>query len=203
MFALIEAAGWPIWLIIIASIIAVGVIGERAWTLRLSTVTPRGLLPKVIRECRERGVSTDMLVRLHSHSPLGQVFAAGLKNVKSTREVMKESIEEAGRAVSHDLDRYLTTLGTIASMSPLLGLFGTVIGMIEIFGSNSPTGGNNPAQLAHGISVALYNTAFGILVAIPSMIFYRYFRAKVDSMVVGMELQSLKLVEAVHGERKV
>lgn len=203
MFVLIEAAGWPIWLIIIASIIAVGVIGERAWTLRLSTVTPRGLLPKVIRECRERGVSTDMLVRLHSHSPLGQVFAAGLKNVKSTREVMKESIEEAGRAVSHDLDRYLTTLGTIASMSPLLGLFGTVIGMIEIFGSNSPTGGNNPAQLAHGISVALYNTAFGILVAIPSMIFYRYFRAKVDSMVVGMELQSLKLVEAVHGERKV
>ncbi|TDI73581.1 MAG: MotA/TolQ/ExbB proton channel family protein [Betaproteobacteria bacterium] len=203
MFVLIEAAGWPIWLIIIASIIAVGVIGERAWTLRLSTVTPRGLLPKVIRECRERGVSTDMLVRLHSHSPLGQVFAAGLKNVKSTREVMKESIEEAGRAVSHDLDRYLTTLGTIASMSPLLGLFGTVIGMIEIFGSNSPTGGSNPAQLAHGISVALYNTAFGILVAIPSMIFYRYFRAKVDSMVVGMELQSLKLVEAVHGERKV
>ncbi len=203
MFALIEAAGWPIWLIIIASIIAVGVISERAWTLRLSTVTPRGLLPKVIRECRERGVSTDMLVRLHSHSPLGQVFAAGLKNVKSTREVMKESIEEAGRAVSHDLDRYLTTLGTIASMSPLLGLFGTVIGMIEIFGSNSPTGGNNPAQLAHGISVALYNTAYGILVAIPSMIFYRYFRAKVDSMVVGMELQALKLVEAVHGERKV
>ena len=203
MFALIEAAGWPIWLIIIASIIAVGVIGERAWTLRLSTVTPRGLLPKVIRECRERGVSTDMLVRLHSHSPLGQVFAAGLKNVKSTREVMKESIEEAGRAVSHDLDRYLTTLGTIASMSPLLGLFGTVIGMIEIFGSNSPTGGSNPAQLAHGISVALYNTAYGILVAIPSMIFYRYFRAKVDSMVVGMELQALKLVEAVHGERKV
>lgn len=203
MFALIEAAGWPIWSIIIASIIAVGIIGERAWTLRLSTVTPRGLLSKVIRECRERGVSTDMLVRLHSHSPLGQVFAAGLKNVKSTREVMKESIEEAGRAVSHDLDRYLTTLGTIASMSPLLGLFGTVIGMIEIFGSNSPTGGNNPAQLAHGISVALYNTAYGILVAIPSMIFYRYFRAKVDSMVVGMELQALKLVEAVHGERKV
>ena len=116
---------------------------------------------------------------------------------------MKESIEEAGRAVSHDLDRYLTTLGTIASMSPLLGLFGTVVGMIEIFGSNSPTGGNNPAQLAHGISVALYNTAFGILVAIPSMIFYRYFRAKVDSLVVGMELQALKLVETVHGERKV
>lgn len=203
MFSLIQAAGWPIWLIIIASILAVGIIGERSWTLRLSTVIPRGLLTKVIREYRERGVSTDMLVRLHSHSPLGQVLAAGLKNVNATREVMKESIEEAGRAVAHDLDRYLTSLGTIASMSPLLGLFGTVVGMIEIFGSNSPTGGNNPAQLAHGISVALYNTAFGILVAIPSMIFYRYFRAKVDSMVIGMEIQALKLVETVHGERKV
>jgi biopolymer transport protein ExbB len=200
---LIQAAGWPIWLIIVASVTAVGIIGERVLALRISVVTPKGLLPKVIREYQERGVNKDMLVRLHSHSPLGQVFAAGLKNIKSTREVMKESIEEAGRAVSHDLDRYLTTLGTIASMSPLLGLFGTVVGMIEIFGSNSPTGDSNPAQLAHGISVALYNTAYGILVAIPSMIFYRYFRAKVDSMVVEMELQALKLVETVHGERKV
>jgi len=203
LYSLIQAAGWPIWLIIIASVTAVGIIGERVLALRISVVTPKGLLPKVIREYQKRGVSKDMLVRLHSHSPLGQVFAAGLKNIKSTREVMKESIEEAGRAVSHDLDRYLTTLGTIASMSPLLGLFGTVVGMIEIFGSNSPTGDSNPAQLAHGISVALYNTAFGILVAIPSMIFYRYFRAKVDSMVVEMELQALKLVETVHGERKV
>ena len=203
MYSLIQAAGWPIWLIIIASVTAVGIIGERVLALRISVVTPKGLLTKVIREYQERDVSKDMLVRLHSHSPLGQVFAAGLKNIKSTREVMKESIEEAGRAVSHDLDRYLTTLGTIASMSPLLGLFGTVVGMIEIFGSNSPTGGSNPTQLAHGISVALYNTAFGILVAIPSMIFYRYFRAKVDSMVVEMELQALKLVETVHGERKV
>jgi len=203
LYALIQAAGWPIWSIIVASIIAVSIIGERVWALRLNVVTPRGLLSKVIREYRERGVTADMLVRLHLHSPLGQVFAAGLKNIKSTREVMKESIEEAGRAVSHDLDRYLTTLGTIASMSPLLGLFGTVIGMIEIFGSSSPTGGTNPAQLAHGISVALYNTAFGILVAIPSMIFYRHFRAKVDSLIVEMELQTLKLVETVHGERKV
>ncbi|MDC0575989.1 MotA/TolQ/ExbB proton channel family protein [Nitrosomonadaceae bacterium] len=203
MYSLIQAAGWPIWLIIVASVTAVGIIGERVLALRISVVTPKGLLPKVIREYQERGVNKDMLVRLHSHSPLGQVFAAGLKNIKSTREVMKESIEEAGRAVSHDLDRYLTTLGTIASMSPLLGLFGTVVGMIEIFGSNSPTGDSNPAQLAHGISVALYNTAYGILVAIPSMIFYRYFRAKVDSMVVEMELQALKLVETVHGERKV
>jgi biopolymer transport protein ExbB len=115
---------------------------------------------------------------------------------------MKESIEEAGRAVSHDLERYLTTLGTIASVSPLMGLFGTLVGMIEIFGVNSPTGGSDPAQLAHGISVALYNAAFGILVAIPSMMFYRYFRAKVDALVIEMELQALKLVEIVHGERQ-
>ena len=114
---------------------------------------------------------------------------------------MKESIEEAGRASSHELDRFLTTLGTIASISPLLGLLGTVIGMVEIFSALKPTGGS-PAELAHGISVALYNTAMGLIVAIPSMIFYRHFRAKVDSLIVEMEQQAVKLVEIVHGERK-
>lgn len=203
MFALIQAAGWPIWPIILASVVAVGIIGERIWTLRLSVVTPRDLLPKVVHEYRESGVSEDMLTRLQNHSPLGQIFAAGLRNDQSTREIMKESIEEAGRSVAHDLDRYLTTLGTIASLSPLMGLFGTLVGMIEIFGVNTPsTGSGNPAQLAHGISVALYNAAFGILVAIPSMIFYRHFRAKVDALVVEMELQALKLVEIIHGERR-
>ena len=203
MFALIQVAGWPIWPIILASIVAAGIIGERMWALRLSMVTPRDLLPKVVHEYRQNGVSEDMLTRLQKHSPLGQIFAAGLKNDRSTREIMKESIEEAGRAVAHDLDRYLTTLGTIASLSPLMGLFGTLVGMIEIFGVSTPaTGSGNPAQLAHGISVALYNAAFGILVAIPSMIFYRYFRAKVDALVVEMELQALKLVEIVHGERR-
>ncbi len=204
MFALIQAAGWPVWPIILASIVAVGIIGERLWALRPSIVTPRDLLPRVVQEYQKNGVNAEMLARLHQHSPLGQILAAGLKNDKSTREIMKESIEEAGRAVAHDLERYLTTLGTIASLSPLMGLFGTLVGMIEIFGSNSPTGGGgNPAQLAHGIAVALYNAAFGILVAIPSMIFYRHFRAKVDSLVVEMELQALKLVETVHGERKI
>ena len=201
MFALIQAAGWPIWPIILASIVAVAIIGERLWALRLSVVTPRDLLPKVLHEYRKNGVSADMLERLQKHSPLGQIFAAGLKNDKSTREIMKESIEEAGRAVAHNLERYLTTLGTIASLSPLMGLFGTLVGMIEIFGTNSP-GSSNPEQLAHGISVALYNAAFGILVAIPSMIFYRYFRGKVDALVIEMELQALELVEIVHGERQ-
>jgi biopolymer transport protein ExbB len=203
MFALIQAAGWPIWPIILASIVAVGIIGERMWALRLNVVTPRDLLPKVLQEYRKNGANPDMLARLEKHSPLGQILAAGLRNDRSTREIMKESIEEAGRAVAHNLERYLTTLGTIASLSPLMGLFGTLVGMIEIFGSNSPTtGGSDPAQLAHGISVALYNAAFGILVAIPSIIFYRHFHAKVDGLVVEMELQALKLVEMVHGERE-
>ncbi len=201
MLSLIHAAGWPIWPIIIASIVALGIIGERMWTLRMSVVSPKELLPRVLNEYKRNGVNAEMLARLQQHSPLGQILAAGLKNVKSTREVMKESIEESGRVIAHDLNRYLTTLGTIAALSPLMGLFGTLVGMIEIFGSNSPTG-SNPAQLAYGISVALYNAAFGILVAIPSMIFYRHFRAKVDDIVIEMELQALKLIEMVHGERE-
>ncbi|SFE30244.1 MotA/TolQ/ExbB proton channel family protein [Nitrosomonas sp. Nm166] len=201
MLSLIQAAGWPIWPIIIASVVAVSIIVERMWTLRLSVISPKELLPKVLNEYKRSGVNPEMIVRLQRHSPLGAVLAAGLKNVKSTREVMKESIEESGRVIAHDLNRYLTTLGTIAALSPLMGLFGTLVGMIEIFGSNSPAG-SNPAQLAYGISVALYNAAFGILVAIPSMIFYRYFRAKVDDFVIEMELQALKLVEIVHGERE-
>ncbi|MBS0423923.1 MAG: MotA/TolQ/ExbB proton channel family protein [Proteobacteria bacterium] len=202
MLSLIQAAGWPIWPIIIASVVALGIIGERMWTLRLSVIAPKELLPRVLNEYKRNGVNPEMLGRLQSHSPLGQILAAGLKNVKSTREIMKESIEESGRVIAHDLNRYLTTLGTIAALSPLMGLFGTLVGMIEIFGSNSPTG-SNPAQLAYGISVALYNSAFGILVAIPSMIFYRHFRAKIDDIVVEMELQALKLVEMVHGEREI
>lgn len=201
MLSLIQAAGWPIWPIIVASVVALGIIGERMWTLRLGVVAQKELLPKVLNEYRRNGVSPEFLTRLQLHSPLGKILAAGLKNVKSTREVMKESIEESGRVVAHDLSRYLTTLGTIAALSPLMGLFGTLVGMIEIFGSNSPNG-SNPSQLAYGISVALYNAAFGILVAIPSMIFYRHFRAKVDDFVIEMELQALKLVEIVHGERE-
>ena len=201
MLSLIQAAGWPIWPIIIASVVAMGIIVERMWTLRLGVISPKELLPRVLNEYKRNGVNPEMIARLQQHSPLGEILAVGLKNVKSSREVMKESIEESGRVVAHDLNRYLTTLGTIAALSPLMGLFGTLVGMIEIFGSNSPAG-SNPAQLAYGISVALYNAAFGILVAIPSMIFYRYFRSRVDDFIIEMELQALKLVEIVHGERE-
>ena len=199
MFVIVEAAGWPIWFLILASIIAVALIIERLMFLRRQRIAPPALLDEVIKELRQRGVSDGMLTRLAGGSPLGRIFASGLKNIKNPPEVMKESIEEAGRAVSHDLGRFLTTLGTIASISPLLGLFGTVVGMIEIFGSQSAVG-NTPAILAHGISVALYNTAYGLIVAVPSMIFYRHFRSQVDSLTIEMEQQALKLVGIVHGQ---
>ncbi|MBI5436054.1 MAG: MotA/TolQ/ExbB proton channel family protein [Nitrosomonadales bacterium] len=201
MFAIVEAAGWPIWLLIIASVVAVALIVERLVFLRNKNVAPQGLLDEVIQELKQHGVSEAMLSRLAENSPLGRVFAAGLKNVKSSPEVMKDSIEEAGRTAAHELEHFLTTLGTVASISPLLGLFGTVVGMIEIFGAQTAVG-NTPAVLAHGISVALYNTAFGLVVAVPSMIFYRHFRAKVDSLIIEMEQQAIKLVEIVHGARK-
>jgi len=158
------------------------------------------LLTKVLAAHQQQGVTRELLDKLAKDSPLGQVLAAGLSNVKSSRYVMKEAIEEAGAAVTHELERFLTTLGTIASISPLMGLFGTVVGMIEIFGSQSPTG-TNPTVLAHGISVALYNTGFGLVIAIPAMIFYRHFRGAVDHFVVEMEQQAAKLVDVVHGER--
>ncbi len=201
MFSIIEAAGWPIWPLILCSVIALAIIGERMWSLRQNVVMPRHLLSQTVQEYRQSGVSPEMVNRLADHSPLGQIFAAGLRNVRSTPAIMKESIEEAGRAVAIELERFLTSLGTIAVIAPLLGLFGTVIGMIEIFGSQAPSG-SNPIVLAHGISIALYNTAFGLVVAVPSMVFYRYYRAKVDALLVDMELQALKLVEVIHGERQ-
>ena len=201
MFAIVQAAGWPIWFLLLASVIAVALIIERSISLRAAKIIPPTLLDQVVSVYRRHGLSPEVIDRLSKDSPLGAVLAAGLRNLKSSRYVMKEAIEEAGRAVAHDLERFLTTLGTIATAAPLLGLFGTVIGMIEIFGSQSPSGGTNPQQLAHGISIALYNTAFGIAIAIPALIFYRHFKNKVDTFVVEMEQQASKLVDIVHGER--
>ena len=201
MFAIIQAAGWPIWFLLLASVIAVALIIERSVSLRAHKIIPPKLLDQVVGVYQRQGLSPEVIERLSRDSPLGAVLAAGLRNLKSSRFVMKEAIEEAGRAAAHDLERFLTTLGTIATAAPLLGLFGTVIGMIEIFGAQSPTGGTNPQQLAHGISIALYNTAFGIAIAIPALIFYRHYRNKVDTYVVEMEEQASKLVDIVHGER--
>jgi biopolymer transport protein ExbB len=187
--------------LLLASVISVALIFERLMTLRRAKVVPAGLLQRALGEFKRGGDNEKFLEDLYTHSPLGRVLSAGLRNINASREIMKESIEEAGGAVAHELSRYLTTLGTIASISPLMGLFGTVVGMIEIFGSQSPTGAN-PMQLAHGISVALYNTGFGLVIAIPSLIFWRHFRALVDDLVVEMEQQAIRLVEYTHGERK-
>jgi biopolymer transport protein ExbB len=200
VFSIIQAAGWPIWFLLAASVIAVALIIERFIVLRRQRIAPPTLLEKVVDAYRKQGVTTQLVENLYRDSPLGRVLASGLRNHRAPRPVMKEAIEEEGRAVAHELERFLTTLGTIATASPLWGLFGTVVGMIEIFGSQAPSG-SNPAVLAHGISVALYNTGFGLLVAIPALIFYRHFRAKVDSFVLDMEQQAARLVDIVHGDR--
>ena len=201
MITIVEAAGWPIYFLLIASLVSLSLIVERLIFLRTKNIAPPELLDATIKEFKQGVVTTQMLQTLNEGPLLGRVFAAGLKNVKSSPNIMKEAIEEAGRTTNHEMERFLTTLGTIASISPLLGLFGTVVGMIEIFGAQN-AGGSNPAELAHGISVALYNTAFGLIVAVPSMIFYRHFRAKVDSLTFEMEQLAIKLVEVIHDERK-
>ena len=201
MWSIIQAAGWPIWPLIFASVIALALIFERLWSLRQSVVAPAGMVDKVLAEYKRAGLTPELLTKTAHQGPLGRVLAAGLANIKSPRPVMKEAVEEVGRIVSHELEQFLTTLGTIAAMAPLLGLFGTVVGMIEIFGSQTAAG-SNPIQLANGISIALYNTAMGLIVAIPSMIFYRHFRAKVDALVVEMEQQAIKLVDFAHNERR-
>lgn len=203
VLSIIEAAGWPIWFILLTSVVALAIIGERFWSLRTSLVAPRELLPATVQEYRAKGVTPELLQRLQDGPLIGRIFAAALANEKSPREVIKDAVEDAGRAVTLELERFLNMLGTIATVSTLMGLFGTIVGMIEIFGSTAPGGGTgNPAQLAHGISVALYNTLFGIGVAIPAVIFYRHFRNRVDVLVVEMESQAIRLVEILRGERR-
>lgn len=201
MFAIIQAAGWPIWFLLAASLIALTLIIERVLYLRRRRILPPTLLQEVIRVYHNGKVNAEVVSKLEQNSPLGRVLAAGLRNVESPRDVMKESIEEAGRGAAHELERFLTTLGTIASLAPLMGLFGTIVGMIEIFGAQNASG-TNPAQLAHGISVALYNTGFGLAIAMPALIFYRHFRALVDSFIIDMEQQAVKFVDTVHNVRK-
>ncbi|HSR02177.1 MAG TPA: MotA/TolQ/ExbB proton channel family protein [Methylophilaceae bacterium] len=200
MWEIILAAGWPIWPLIFASIIALAIIVERFWALRSEVVAPSNLLPEVQKWMVQGAINPDSLTKLHNHSLLGRIFTSALANEKNSREVMKESIEETGRAVAHNLEKYLSTLGTIATVAPLLGLLGTVIGMVELFGAFTNSG-HDVAQFARGISVALYNTAAGIIVAVPAMISYRYFRSKVDTLLLDMEQQAIKLVEILHGER--
>jgi biopolymer transport protein ExbB len=201
LFNILTAAGWPIYLLLTASVVGLALIIERLLYLRSRRILPPTLLQEVIRVYHNGKIDANVINTLENNSPLGRVLAAGLRNIDAPREVMKESIEEAGRGAAHELERFLTTLGTIATLAPLMGLFGTVVGMIEIFGAQNAAG-SNPAELAHGISVALYNTGFGLAIAMPTLVFYRHFRALVDSFVIDMEQQAVKFVDTVHGARK-
>ena len=198
MLSKIHAAGWPIWPLLICSIAALTLVIERFTNLRTVRVAPPRLLDEVISVTRSHLPTADVVNKLADNSMLGAVLASGLRAViadpRVTEAALRDTFETAGRAAVHRMERYLNSLGTIASAAPLLGLLGTVIGMIEIFGSQAPTGGSNPALLAHGISVALYNTAFGLIIAIPSLMLYRYFRGRVDEYTLEMELASDRMV---------
>jgi biopolymer transport protein ExbB len=198
LFSIIQAAGWPIWPLIACSILALALIIERFVSLKRAKIAPPRLLDEALAVSRSSVPSPDVVTQLEQNSALGEVLASGFRalnsNPRCSEQELRAVMEQAGRAVAHRLERYLNALATIASAAPLLGLLGTVIGMIEIFGSQSPgsgaVGSGNPAQLAHGISVALYNTAFGLIVAIPALIFWRYFRARVDDYLLTLELSA-------------
>ncbi|WP_140625854.1 MotA/TolQ/ExbB proton channel family protein [Methylibium rhizosphaerae] len=198
MLSIIQAAGWPIWPLILCSIVALALVIERFMSLRSTRVAPPKLLDEVISFTRSSLPAPDVVNKLANNSVLGMVLASGLRALiaepRISEQALRAVFESAGRAAVHKLERYLNTLGTIATAAPLLGLLGTVVGMIEIFGSQSPTSGSNPEQLAHGISVALYNTAFGLIVAIPSLMFYRYFRGLVHDFTIELEQAAERMV---------
>ena len=198
MFSIIQAAGWPIWPLLVCSIVALAVIIERLSSLRRARVTPARLTDEVVSVTRSGLPAADVVNKLADNSVLGSVLAAGMRAAiaepRITEASLREAFESAGRVAVHRMEGQLNTLGTIASAAPLLGLLGTVIGMIEIFGSQAPTGSNNPAMLAHGISIALYNTAFGLIIAIPSLMAYRYFRGIVDAYTLDLEQAADRLV---------
>ena len=209
MLSIIQAAGWPIWPLIACSVLAMALIFERFVSLKTDRIAPPKLLDEAISVSSQSVPGPDVVSQLAQNSALGEVLATGLRSLNSnprcSESDLRASMEGAGRVVAHRLERYLSALATIASAAPLLGLLGTVIGMIEIFGSQAGTGGvgsGNPAQLAHGISVALYNTAFGLIVAIPALIFWRYFRSRVDAYLLTLELASEQFVRHLLRLRK-
>jgi len=202
VFELVKSGGWLMLPIIFCSIISLSIIAERFWSLRREKVLPHNLVAKVWKSIIQDTMTRTDIEELSKESALGQILSAGLMNRNESRERIKECIEERGREVVHDMERFLNTLGTIASISPLLGLLGTVIGMISVFAAITTHGVGDPAALAGGISQAMITTAAGLTVAIFSLIFYRYFRRKVDSIVVGMEREAIKMVDVLHNNRK-
>lgn len=202
MFEIIVAGGWVMVPIILCSIAAVAISAERFWSLSPAKIAPPNLIAQVWVWLKNDEFSLEKLRELKQSSPLGYILAAGLSN-SSERELMKESIEEAASHVIHDLERYLSALGTIAAATPLLGLYGTVLGMIQVFNEIMIQGTGDSQVLAGGISTALITTAAGLTVAIPALAMHRYFERKIDGIVVQLEQQSLKLVEALHSNRQV
>ncbi|WP_025514660.1 MotA/TolQ/ExbB proton channel family protein [Bordetella trematum] len=196
MLTLLRDAGWPIWPLLATSVLGLALILERLLSLRRALIMPRGLSEQVQEMLRTRQDSPEALSRLERSSPYGRVLAEVLRMRQAPHDALRDAVETAGQGVAQDLNRYLPALGTVAVVAPLMGLFGTVIGMIEIFGAYTP-GGTDPAQLAHGISVALYNTGFGILIAIPALIAHRYFRSRVDHYLNAMEQGAARLAREV------
>lgn len=190
------------WPILICSVISLAIVAERFWSLQTRRICPKNLVAQIWQWQKNGELNQKNIQALRTGSPLGRVLAAGLINRNHDRIIMKETIEEVGRHVAHDLGKFLTTLGTIASISPFLGLLGTVVGMIQMFSSVTTGGLGDPAALAGGISVALITTAAGLTVAIPSLMFYRFFQGKIDELVVVMEQEALKLVEIMHNQRE-
>ena len=202
MLELVKAGGWLMVPILLCSVTAMAIVAERFWTLQRKRITPENLVVQVWQWAKHGHLSDERIQALRAGSPLGRVLAAGLMNRHHSREIMKEGIEDVGRHVVHSLERYLNTLGTIASITPLLGLLGTVIGMIKVFAVITTQGVGDPGVLASGISEALITTAAGLSVAIPALLFHRYFRGRIDELVVTMEQEALKMVEVLHGERE-
>tara|TARA_R110002074_G_scaffold366065_2_gene539914 strand:+ start:46751 stop:47359 length:609 start_codon:yes stop_codon:yes gene_type:complete len=194
--------GWLMVPIIACSIISLAIIGERFWSLSSKKINPSQLVSSVWKLHKANQLDKSRVQSLSASSPLGRVLAAGIMNQSHGREIMKESVEEAGRQVVHELEKYLNTLGTIASITPLLGLLGTVIGMIKVFAAIMEFGVGDPSVLAGGISQALITTAAGLTVAIPTLMFYRYFRGRVDELVIKMEDEAVRMLEMMHGDRE-
>ena len=195
MWSIIQAAGWPIWPLILASIIALALIFERFWSLRQSVVAPPGMVEQVLAEVRQTGVTPELVGKTAQRGPLGRLLAAGLANIRAPRPVMKEAIEEVGHGVIHDLERFLTSLGTIAAMAPLLGLLGTVMGMIQAFNVIATQGVGTPATLGGGISEALITTAAGLTIAIPVILAHRFLSSRVEQLALEMEEFAVRLVD--------
>jgi len=202
VWEIVLSGGWTMVPIIACSVIALAIVAERFWTLQKKRVIPKHLVAQVWHWHNSKVLDMEHIKQLRSGSPLGRVLASGLDNIGHDREIMKESIEETGRHVIHELERYLNSLGTIAAITPLLGLLGTVIGMIKVFTQLTSSELGNVNSLAGGISEALITTAAGLMVAIPTLLFYRYFRGRIDELVIRMEQEAIKLIEVLHGQRE-